>query len=203
MNILHIDSSILGDGSVTRQLTAQAVAQVKANAAAVTVTHRDLVAQPLSHLSTIEFLERIGTAVEPTAEQQVEISNGKLALEEFLAADVVVIGAPMYNFSVPSQLKAWMDRVAVAGKTFQYTAAGPQGLAGDKRVIVVVGRGGFYGPDTPSAGFDFQERYLTAFFGFLGVKNVEFVHAEGIAMGPEARAKAIGVAQDEIIKLAA
>lgn len=203
MNILHIDSSILGDGSVTRQLTAEVVARVKAGASAVTVTHRDLAARPLSHLSTLEFMARIGTAVEPTAEQQVEIDSGKLALDEFLAADVVVIGAPMYNFSVPSQLKAWMDRVAVAGKTFQYTATGPQGLAGDKRVIVAVGRGGFYGPETPAAGFDFQERYLTAFFGFLGIQHVEFVHAEGVAMGPEARAKAIDVAQTEIAELAA
>lgn len=202
MNILHIDSSILGEGSVSRQLTASVVEQLTSRLTQSTVTHRDLAAQPLAHLSGVEFLERLGTAVQATPAQQAEIADGKRALAEFLAADVVVVGAPMYNFSVPSQLRAWMDRVAVAGQTFRYTASGPEGLAGGKRVIAVVSRGGFYGAESPSAGFDFQERYLTAFFAFLGIQNVEFIRAEGIAMGPESRAKALDGALSAIKQLA-
>jgi FMN-dependent NADH-azoreductase len=124
-------------------------------------------------------------------------------LDEFLAADIVVVGAPMYNFSVPSQLKAWIDRLAVKGKTFRYTATGPQGLAGDKKVIVASSRGGFYGPGTPAAALEHQESYLRAVFGFFGISDVTFVRAEGVALGTEARDNAIEAARGEMMKLAA
>lgn len=198
MKILHIDSSILGDGSVTRQLSAELVEQLQSANPSSDVVYRDVAAQPLSHLSGPEFMVRVGAPAELTPAIQNDIAIATAVLEEFLAADTVVIGSPMYNFSVSSQLKAWMDRVAVAGRTFRYTATGPEGLAGGKRVIVAVSRGGFYGPGTPAESFDFQERYLTAFFGFLGINNVEFIRAEGIAMGADARAKAITGAQDAI-----
>jgi FMN-dependent NADH-azoreductase len=112
-------------------------------------------------------------------------------LEEFLAADIVVLGAPMYNFTIPSQLKAWIDRVVVAGKTFKYSAAGPEGLAGNKRVIMAISRGGFYGAGTPAAVAEHLETYLRVVFGFIGIKNPEFIFADGIQVGPEHREKAL------------
>ena len=112
-------------------------------------------------------------------------------LKEFLAADIVVLGAPMYNFTIPSQLKAWIDRILVAGETFKYSAAGVEGLAGNKRVIVAISRGGFYGAGTPAAVGEHLETYLRWVFGFIGVKNPEFISADGIQVGPEHREKAV------------
>jgi FMN-dependent NADH-azoreductase len=123
---------------------------------------------------------------------------GTEMLEEFLAADVVVIGAPMYNFAIPSQLKAWLDRILVAGKTFRYTANGPEGLAGGTRVIIASSRGGFYGKDAPAAAMDFQEPYLRAVFAFIGINEVEFVRAEGIAVGEEQKLAALASARQSI-----
>ena len=119
-------------------------------------------------------------------------------LDAFLQADVVVIGAPMYNFSIPSQLKAWIDRIAVAGKTFRYTAQGPEGLAGGKRVLIASTRGGMYAGDAPGAAMDHHETYLTSLFGFLGVTDLQFIRAEGLAMGDDARAQALRHAQLDI-----
>ena len=124
-------------------------------------------------------------------------------MEEFLAAEIVVVGAPMYNFSIPSQLKAWIDRLAVAGKTFRYTEKGPEGLAGGKKVIVASSRGGFYRPDTQAAFLDHQESYLRSVFGFFGITDVTFIRAEGVALGAEQRAKAIDAAKSEITQRAA
>ena len=112
-------------------------------------------------------------------------------LNEFLDADIVVIGAPMYNFTIPSQLKAWIDRVLVAGKTFKYGANGPQGLAGGKRVIVAISRGGYYGAGTPAASLEHLETYLRGVFGFMGITSPEFIVADGIQVGPEHREKAL------------
>jgi FMN-dependent NADH-azoreductase len=117
-------------------------------------------------------------------------------MDEFLAADTVVIGAPMYNFTISTQLKAWIDRIAVRGKTFSYSENGPQGLAGGKRVIIAIARGNLYGPGAPAAAFDFQEPYLRAVFGFIGISDVEFIRAEGIAFSPEHRTAALASAQE-------
>jgi FMN-dependent NADH-azoreductase len=125
---------------------------------------------------------------------QQDLAAGQAVLEEFLAADIVVIGAPMYNFSLPSQLKAWIDRIVVRGKTFKYGAQGPEGLAGDKRVIVALSRGGYYGPDTPMAALEHLETYLRGIFGFIGVTNLDFIAADGIQVGPEQREKAVASA---------
>jgi FMN-dependent NADH-azoreductase len=141
-------------------------------------------------------------AVPETAELQKDLDEGQAMLDEFLAADIVVIGAPMYNFSVPSQLKAWIDRIAVAGKTFRYGANGVEGLAGDKKIIVASSRGGFYGADTPTASLDHQESYLRGVFGFLGVKDVSFIRAEGVSVGSEQRTKSMDAAKAEICELA-
>ena len=180
MTILKIDSSITGDASVSRQLTSAIIDQLVAEQPGAKVISRDLAAAPLDHITLAAF-----------ADTDV--------LDEFLAADTVVIGAPMYNFGVPSQLKAWIDRIAIAGKTFRYTAEGPEGLAGAKRVIVAISRGGFY---EAGGAMEHVETYLTGVLGFLGITPT-FVHADGIAIGPEQREAAIVNGLGEVERLAA
>ena len=200
MNLLHLDSSILGAKSASRQLsvaTAQALATANPGA---NVTYRDLAAEPLPHLTGELFAARQG-AVPETPAIQKDIVASQAVLDEFLGADIVVIGAPMYNFGVSSQLKAWIDRIAVAGKTFRYTANGPEGLSGGKRVVVAVSRGGLYSAGQPAAAFEHVESYLRSVFGFLGVTDLEIVVAEGLAMGPEPHAKAIETALKTITQL--
>jgi FMN-dependent NADH-azoreductase len=141
--------------------------------------------------------------VPETIDLERDLFAGKSALAEFLTADIVVVGAPMYNFGVPSQLKAWIDRLAVAGQTFKYSDKGAVGLAGGKQVIVASSRGGFYGPETPIAFLDHQESYLRGIFGFFGITDVSFIRAEGVALGAEQRAKALQAAQSEIASLPA
>ena len=186
MKLLHIDSSALGGHSVSRGLTAAIVAELVREQPGLQVSYRDLAAQPLPHWSPV------ADAADPAAILSSEV------LEEFLAADVIVIGAPMYNFSVPSTLKAWIDRVAVAGKTFQYTANGPEGLAKGKRVIVASSRGGFYGQGSAAQSFDFQEPYLRAVLGFIGITDVEFVRAEGVNVSADHKTEALKTAQASI-----
>jgi FMN-dependent NADH-azoreductase len=189
MKLLHVDSSILGAGSVSRELSAEITASEQKRDPQLEVTYRDLAADPIDHLSGAHIAARDGASPE---------AAGQAALDEFLAADIVVVGAPMYNFGVPSQLKAWIDRLAVAGKTFRYTEKGSEGLAGGKRLIVASSRGGVYSGESPYAAFDHQENYLRGVFGFLGVTDIKFIRAEGVAMGPEHREKAIAAAKGEI-----
>jgi FMN-dependent NADH-azoreductase len=202
MKLLHVDSSILGPNSVSRQLSAEIVATERQRHSGLEVIYRDLAIAPVSHLSGAHLTAAQGTVPE-TEPLQKDIVSGQAALDEFLAADIVVIGAPMYNFGIPSQLKAWIDRLAVAGKTFSYTEKGAEGLAGGKRVIIASSRGGFYGPQTPIAFLDHQENYLRGIFGFFGIHDLRFIRAEGVAMGAEQRAKAIEAAKFEIAGLAA
>jgi len=182
--ILRVDSSITGENSVSRQITQRIVEQQLAGRPGETVIERDLVAEPLPHLTLDQFAD--GTV-----------------LDEFLAADTVVIGAPMYNFTLPSQLKAWIDRLAVNGRTFRYTAEGkPEGLAGPKRVIIALSRGGYYGAEQGNADFEHLESYLKVIFGFIGIAP-EFVRADGINLGPEVKAKAVEQALRDVDLLAA
>ena len=134
---------------------------------------------------------------------QQDLAAGQTVLEEFLAADIVVIGAPMYNFTIPSQLKAWIDRILVSGKTFKYSAQGVQGLAGNKRVIIAISRGGLYGAGTPSAAAEHLETYLHWVFSFIGIANPEIIVAEGVQLGPEQREKALESALTAATKLRA
>ena len=187
MNLLHIDSSALGAHSVSRELSAAIAHAWRRAHPGASVTYRDLAANPLPHWTPV------ADAADPTARL------GATVLDEFLAADVVVIGAPMYNFSIPSTLKAWIDRIAVAGKTFRYGANGAEGLAGAKRVIVASSRGGFYSAQTPAAAADFQETYLRQLFGFLGVTDLEFVRAEGLNINAEQKAQALASAHAAIV----
>jgi FMN-dependent NADH-azoreductase len=173
VKILHIDSSITGDESVSRQLTARIVDRLGQSGPATT-SYRDLAKNPLPHLAFTP------EAAAPHA----------ASLDEFLEADVVVVGAPMYNFAIPSQLKAWIDSIAVAGKTFRYTENGPEGLIRGKRVIVASSRGGTYS-EGAAAALDHQESYLRQVFGFIGIADVEFVRAEGVSRGAESRQNAI------------
>ena len=202
MKLLHVDSSILGDNSVSRKVSAAIVAQIVETTPGTRVTTRDLAAHPISHLSGA-YLAGQNPEVKHDQAMQEDIDLGGAALAEFLAADTVVIGCPMYNFAIPSQLKAWIDRICVAGKTFRYTEKGPEGLAGGKRVIVAASRGGFYGEGAPHAAYEHQTSYLRAVFGFLGISDVTVVEAEGIAMGPEQREKALAGALDRASHLKA
>jgi FMN-dependent NADH-azoreductase len=183
VTILHIDSSINGENSASREVSASIVNQLKSALWREEVVYRDLAANPLPHLTLDAFAD---TSV----------------LEEFQAADTIVIGAPMYNFTVPSQLKAWIDRIVIAGATFRYTENGPEGLAKGKRVIVALARGGFYNEGSPAASLEYLERYLTGLFNFIGIEP-EFVAADGLAVSPEQREESIRLALGETVRLAA
>jgi len=185
MKLLHLDTSALGANSVTRELSAAIVARWQDAVPGLSVDYRDLDTNPLPHL-TGDVLTGVN------AEAKAE---GDATMDQFLASDVIVIGAPMYNFGIPSTLKAWIDRIAVAGKTFRYTEKGPEGLATGKRAIVASGRGGVYGDANPA---DFQEAYLRQVLGFLGVTDVEFVRAEGVAYSPQHRTDAMTAAHAAI-----
>lgn len=181
MKVLHIDSSILGDGSASRMLSREIVSALAEQHADAQVKYLDLAADSLPHLT--------GGSLARTDEAEAARNTGTMS--DFLAADVIVIGAPMYNFSIPTQLKAWIDRIVVAGKTFRYTQEGPEGLAKGKRVIVAVSRGSFYAPGSPA---EFAESYLRHVFGFIGVTDVKFVRAEGLGLSPEDREKGMNAA---------
>jgi len=190
MKLLHIDTSILGDHSISRKVSAAAVERLAKTTPGLEVVHRDLGAEPLAHLSGLHLAAAQGVVPEAPAIQR-DLTASQTALADFLAADIVVIGAPMYNFTIPSQLKAWIDRILAAGKTFKYSAQGVEGLAGDKRVIVAISRGNFYGPGAPAAAAEHAETYLRTVFGFIGVTRLEFIVAEGVQVAPEHRETAL------------
>ena len=188
MKLLHIDSSILGDNSASRQLSAGVVKAWQAAEPGVEVTYRDVAAEGINHFSGAT-LGALGTPAEQrSAAQQQEAELSANTLAEFLAADAVVIAAPMYNFTIPTQLKAWIDRIAVAGQTFRYTEAGPEGLCGNKKVIVVSTSGGLHAGQATGVA---HEDYLKVLLGFLGITDIEFVRAHGLAYGDEFRTKSL------------
>ncbi|MBB5046525.1 FMN-dependent NADH-azoreductase [Rhodopseudomonas rhenobacensis] len=201
MKLLHIDSSVLGPHSVSRQVSAAIVARLREASPGLEVTYRDLDDSPLAHLSGAHLAVAQGAPAAP--ELQDDLAAGQHVLEEFLAADIVVIGAPMYNFTIPTQLKAWIDRILVARKTFSYSGGAVQGLAGGKRVIIAISRGGFYGPDTPMAVGEHLESYLRFVFGFIGITAPEIIAADGIKFSPEHREKAIASALAAVTTLQA
>lgn len=203
MNILHVDSSILGPHSVSRTLTAAIMQQQTVLHPGATLVYRDLAVDSPLHLSGAHIAAWQGTAPDNAAVAS-DVANGSAYLDELFAADIIVIGAPMYNFGVPSQLKAWIDRLLIAGKSFRYGAAGPEGLLpAGKKVFIASSRGGSYGPATPAAFLDHQESYLRGALGFIGLTDVTIIRAEGVAMGPEAREAAVAGAKTEISALAA
>lgn len=201
MKLLHLDSSILGQNSVSRQLTAAVVDAVRQQHAAVSVSYRDLAGQPIAHLSGEIIGANFTAEADWSATQRSESALSNALIEEFLAADVLVIGAPMYNFSIPSQLKSWIDRVCAAGRTFKYTENGAQGLVGGKKVVIVSSRGGVYSTEQGQL-MDFQEDYLRSVLGFLGISDIAFIRAEAVNMGEDKRATAIHAAKQAIAQLA-
>jgi FMN-dependent NADH-azoreductase len=201
MNILHIDASPLGGASISRQLTAAVVRKLTTEYPGARLVHRDLIENPISHLSgeLLQVLRPVPGSVPPSGPTlRAEADQTEQLIDELLGADVLVIGAPMYNFSIPSQLKAWIDRVAQAGRTFRYTSEGPQGLALGKKVIVVSTRGGVYAGTAFEAAMDHQEAYLRTVLNFLGMTDVTFVRAEGIAIRKD---EALAAANRQIAEL--
>ena len=196
--ILVIDSAVSGDASVSRHLVREAVAALTERETSH-VIYRDLGAAPVPHLTEATVA---GVRAEPTTDaEHASRALSDALIAELRAADTVVIGAPMYNFSIPTTLRAWFDHVLRAGQTFSYSEAGPKGLLEGKRVIVVESRGGLYS-EGPAQAIDFQEPYLRHLLGFIGLTDVSFVHAEKIGYGPEARAQAIAAATTELRQLA-
>lgn len=198
--LLHIDSSILGNHSVSRQLTAQIVASWRAAHPGTEVSYLDLAVDTPAHFSA----DAMGFRLPPSSDelspaQQRENALSEALVSQFLAADVLVIGAPLYNFSIPTQLKAWIDRIAQTGRTFKYTDKGVVGLAGGKTVLVASSRGGVYSTSDAGNALEHQESYLKTIFGFFGVTDVRFVRAEGLGMGEAAKAAALAKAQVEIL----
>jgi FMN-dependent NADH-azoreductase len=203
MHLLHIDSSVLGTQSASRALSSEIVARQLALHPGMTVTHRDLVKDSTLHLTGAHLSAWQGGAVEDEA-LGADLAKGGAFIEDLFAADVIVIGTPMYNFSIPSQLKAWIDRVLVAGKTFSYGAQGAQGLlSGEKKVFIASSRGGVYPAGSAAAILEHHESYLTGVLAFIGLTNVTIVRAEGLAMGPEARESAMSKARASIAAIAA
>ncbi|WP_294767890.1 NAD(P)H-dependent oxidoreductase [uncultured Rhodoferax sp.] len=203
MKLLHIDSSILSANSVSRQLTKDTVAQWVNTHPGTTVEYLDLAVDTPSHLSADSLGFRMPAGADLSDVQKRENAISEALVTQFLAADVIVVGAPLYNFSVPSQLKSWIDRIAQAGRTFAYTETGPKGLAGGKTVIVASTRGGVYSTSDWGRAAEHQESYLQTVFGFLGITDVRFVRAEGVAMGDAKKAEALAEAANGIAKLAA
>jgi FMN-dependent NADH-azoreductase len=174
MKLLHLDSSIMGEGSASRAISAAMVERLREADPGLEVTYRDLAADPIPHMTLDAFLTL----------------NSGAEVQQFLDADIVVIGAGFYNFSIPSQLKAWVDRIAVKGKTFTYGESGPVGLATGKRVIIALARGNVYGEGSPYAAYEHAETLLRSIFSFVGA-DVEVIVAEGLGRGEEARHAAI------------
>lgn len=198
MKLLHLDSSILGDASASRQLSKAVVEAWSVASPGVQVTYRDLASDALSHFSAASLVAAGTPAELRDAAQRHETELAERTLEEFLAADAIVIGAPMYNFAIPSQLKAWIDRIAVAGKTFKYTENGVLGLAGGKTVVIASSAGGVHA-GLPSG--QAHEDYLVRMLNFVGIDDIEIVRAEGLAYGDEPRAEAMKGAAQRISEL--
>ncbi|HWK52765.1 MAG TPA: FMN-dependent NADH-azoreductase [Hyphomicrobiales bacterium] len=197
MHILHIDSGLFPGQSISRQLSEQLVARLVEQNPGSRVSRRDLIAQAPAHLDAT----LLGAAAKPPAERSAfekeQLALSQNLLDELFAADTVVIGAPMYNFGIPSQLKAWVDRIAQAGVTFRYTAEGPEGLLKGKKAYILSSRGGIYS-EGPAAAFEHQESYLRTVLGFVGITDVQVIRAEGVNLGEDAKAQALAQASRAI-----
>ena len=194
MNILQINSSARRGNSVSTRVADRIVARLRETAPAATLTVRDLAASPHPVLDESALGALVTPAAQRSAEQATRVALDDALIAEIAAADVVVLGVPMYNFGVPSQLKNWIDAISRAGVTFRYTADGPEGLLEGKKVYVALARGGRY-RGTPA---DSQVPYLATVLGFLGMRDVRFVYAEGLALGADAERDAMAAAQADI-----
>ncbi|MFD1560245.1 FMN-dependent NADH-azoreductase [Paraburkholderia silviterrae] len=199
MKLLHIDSSILGARSVSRLLSSKIVEQQRRLHPALDVVYRDLACDCALHFSAAHMAAWAGEALEG-AELCSDLELGQEYLDELFEADIIVIGAPMYNLTVPSQLKAWIDRIVIAGETFTYddTGAVRTLLPPGKKIIIASTRGNVYVADTSTAALEHHERFLKGVFAFLGLRDVTVVRAEGLALGASTRNAAICHAQVKI-----
>ena len=198
-NILVLNSSVLGEESVSKTLVEEAVQRLLERKPHATVVRRDLGTEPIPHLTTATVA---GVRGVPTTEAELAArSLSDTLIDELQAADTLVIGAPMYNFSIPTGLRAWFDHVLRPGKTFSYSEAGPQGLVTGKRVIIIESRGGHYS-EGPAHAMDFQEPYLRTLFRFMGLIHVTFIHAEKLGFGPAAREAALAAAKQTLLEAA-
>lgn len=197
-SVLYVNTSPLGYHSVTRKLTANILAKIATSVPDAKVVERDLAASPLPHLSAVT-LSAFSTPPDQLNQAQSEaLALSEALVEEVMAADVIVIGAPMWNFGIPSALKAWIDHIVRAGRTFKYGAAGPESLLpAGKNVIIASARGGVYS-EGPMQSMDYQEAYLKAVLGFIGLQDIAIVRAEGVAMGEDAAAAAMSTADAQL-----
>jgi FMN-dependent NADH-azoreductase len=198
--VLYINSSVRSSGSLSRQLSGEFIAKWKAAQPSDTIVERDLAAQPVPHLSEEMMGAFFTPAEQRNAQAAATVKVSDALVDDLLAADVLVIGTPMYNFGISSGLKAWIDHVVRAGRTFQYGANGPEGLATNKKVYVFVASGGVYS-EGPAVGYDFVSTYLRTILGFIGITDVTFIRAEGVAMGEEAVAAAYAKSRKEIAEV--
>lgn len=198
MRILRIDTSVSGAESASRVLTQAITDHFRARHPDAEITELDFGTNPLPHIDHVTMGAIRFPAERHDEAMKAAFATERAVLDQFLASDIVILGVPMYNFTIPSSLKAWIDRLGVPGVTFGYTEAGPSGFAGGRRVIAALARGGTYEVDAP---FEHQESYLRDLFGFLGIDTVEFIRAERIGFGPEAREEALAAARVEIARL--
>lgn len=193
--ILHLNASIFSDQGQSSLLAQQFIDHWVAQHPGTRVVKRNLSARPLPHLDAERFAALNSKPDDRTASQQQIVDESDALIHELQQSEVIVLGLPMYNFSIPSQLKSYFDHIARAGVTFRYTENGPEGLLKNKRVVVIATRGGLYA-GTPA---DTQTGLVKTFFGFLGITNVKFVYAEGIAMGEAQKAKALASAREALM----
>ena len=202
MKLLHIDSSVRGAESASRALSADIVARHVKLHPGLEVIYRDLAADAALHLSPAHLLAWKGQAVSD-ARLGADLSKGGAYMQELFEADIIVIGAPMYNFSIPSQLKAWIDRVVVAGKTFRYSANGPEGLiSSGKRAFIASSRGNVYASGSSNLSFEHHESYLKVVLRFIGLTDINIIRAEGLGLSSEARDAAMSKAREQIAAIA-
>lgn len=198
-NLLHIDSSPRGERSISRALSYEFITSWKDTHSGVTVSYRDLGRNPVPHVdeSWIAAAFTPPDARTPELNEAIKLSDS--LVDEFLAADRYVFGVPMYNLSIPSTFKAYIDQIVRAGKTFAVTENGYEGLVDSSRkVLIITSRGGTFPPGTPYEAYDHQEPYLRAILGFMGLTDVTFIHADSLNLGDEPRQKSIAAAKDAI-----
>lgn len=199
-NVLFVSSSLFGENSQSGLIARELIDNLRATQSGIALAERELRADTIPHLGQEAFAAATQPLAERSKEARAAAALADRLIEEVEAADILVIAAPMYNFSIPSTLKAWIDHISRAGRTFRYGAAGPEGLLKGKKVFVVTARGGVYS-DGPAKVMDFQEPYLRAMLGFLGLEDIRFIHVEGLQMSPESAAGGIERARGQLGKL--
>jgi FMN-dependent NADH-azoreductase len=194
--VLVLKSSVLGDASASNQLVRDAVAQIKSQDPSTSIITRDLVTDPIPHLTPDSASVLRGSAPE-NPKQSAALTLSNALVDELRAADTIVIGAPMYNFGIASSLKSWFDHVLRAGVTFSYTASGPAGLLHGKRAVVILTRGGFYSSGSTQV-LDSQEPHIRSMLNFMGIQAIQFIRAESLAFGQEQRELSMKTARGEL-----